>query len=294
MPWRPALAPVRWRAITTTSVARSMPRSVGGSGGRRSARYLYLGMVATIAVVVDVRTLTMPNVLLLSSYPIGIGLLAARRRISRRAVVAVRAGPSSPWPRWPASTSSWRWWPEGGEWAPTNVALGVYSASSSAGVSWSVLSTGVIFGWLVALGGHRRLSLRPTGTGRSTSSPLGRVCGLACSLPCSLRSSADRLGRGRSRACEQCRGGLVTAHVVGVDWRRSEPQRVWRAQAGPGSREPGPSASRSRMNSPASMVPGPRRPPGPRRRSTSSAVIGCWQDGQHTVGVNTRPQSRCR
>jgi len=169
-----------------------MPRSVGGSGGRRSARYLYIGMVSTIAVVVDVCTLTMPNVLLLSSYPIGMGLLAARRRISRRAVVAVRAGPSSPWPRWPASTSCWRSWPAGSEWASPKSPWGPVRPPPRLGELVGVIHRSHIR-LARHLSGHRRLSLRPTGTGRPTSSPPGRVYGLARSLPCSLPRRADRL-----------------------------------------------------------------------------------------------------
>jgi Recombinase zinc beta ribbon domain/Transposase, Mutator family len=54
------------------------------------------------------------------------------------------------------------------------------------------------------------------------------------------------------------------------------------------------SCSRWAMNSPESIVPGAWRPPGPGRRSTSSAFTDSPQAGQHTVGVKTSPQLRWR
>ncbi len=99
--------------------------------------------------MIDIRTLTMPNVVLLPSYPIGIGLLAA------------------------AAAVDGRWWPLGraviamaatagfylalalvagaGRMGLADVTLGGLLGLVLGWVSWSALSTGVIFGWAVAL-----------------------------------------------------------------------------------------------------------------------------------------------
>jgi leader peptidase (prepilin peptidase) / N-methyltransferase len=146
----PALAPARWRAITATSVA-AVEVALGWRFGWTAplAAYLYLGAVVTVAVVIDARTLRMPNVLLLPSYPIGIGLLAA------------------------AAAADGRWWPLGraaidmAAVAVFYLALALVAGGQRMGladvtlggllglllgwVSWSTLSTGVILGWIIAL-----------------------------------------------------------------------------------------------------------------------------------------------
>ena len=146
----PALAPARWRAITLTSVAAVEVALVWRFGWTAPlGAYLYLGAVLTVAAVIDARTLTMPNALLLPSYPVGIGLLV---------VAAVVDG---------------RWWPLGraviamAAVAAFYLALALVAGGQRLGladvvlgglvglllgwVSWSALSTGVILGWVAAL-----------------------------------------------------------------------------------------------------------------------------------------------
>ncbi len=146
----PALAPARWRAITVTSVA-VVEAALGWRFGWTAplAAYLYLGAVLTVAAVIDARTFTMPNALLLPSYPIGIGLLVV------------------------AAAADGLWWPLGraviamGAVAAFYLAIALVAGGQRLGladvvlgglvrlllgwVSWSALSTGVILGWFVAL-----------------------------------------------------------------------------------------------------------------------------------------------
>ena len=154
----PALAPARWRAITTTSVAAVEVALAWRFGWTAPlGAYLYLGMVVTVVVVIDARTLTMPNVLLLPSYPIGLGLLVV------------------------ASVADGRWWPlgraviamaavtafylalalvaGGHRMGLADVTLGGLIGLLLGWVGWSALSTGVILGWAVALAAV--LVLRP-------------------------------------------------------------------------------------------------------------------------------------
>ncbi|HEY1829813.1 MAG TPA: prepilin peptidase [Acidimicrobiales bacterium] len=146
----PALVPARWRVITAASVAAVEVALAWRLGWTAPlAAYLYLGAAVTVAVVIDARTFTMPNVLLLPSYPIGIGLLAA------------------------ASSADARWWPlgraviamaavasfylvlalvAGGQrMGLADVTLGGLLGLLLGWVSWSALSTGVILGWVIAL-----------------------------------------------------------------------------------------------------------------------------------------------
>ena len=146
----PALAPARWRALTVTSVAVVEVALVWRLGWTAPlAAYLYLGAVLTVAAVIDARTFTMPNALLLPSYPVGIGLLAA------------------------AAAADDRWWPlgraviamtalaafylvialvAGGQrLGLADVILGGLLGLLLGWVGWSALSTGVILGWVVAL-----------------------------------------------------------------------------------------------------------------------------------------------
>jgi leader peptidase (prepilin peptidase)/N-methyltransferase len=147
----PALAPARWRALTVTSIAVVEAALVWRFGWTAPlAAYLYLGAVLTVAAVIDARTLTMPNVLLLPSYPVGVALLAAA-----------------------AAGADGTWWPlgraviamvavaafylvialvAGGQrLGLADVVLGGLVGLLLGWVSWSALSTGVILGWVVAL-----------------------------------------------------------------------------------------------------------------------------------------------
>lgn len=145
-----AVPTARWRAITATSVA-AVEAALGWRLGWTAAlaAYFYLGAVLTLAAVIDARTLTMPNVLLLPSYPIGIGLLVV------------------------ASVADGRWWPLGRAVIAMAAVAGFYLAVALVAggrrmgladvtlggllglllgwVSWSVLSTGVVLGWAIAL-----------------------------------------------------------------------------------------------------------------------------------------------
>ena len=149
-PLAPALASARWRALTLTSIAAVVVALVWRFGWTAPlAAYLYLGMVVTVAVVIDARTLRMPNLLLLPSYPIGLALLGA------------------------AAAADGRWWPLGraaiamGAVAAFYLAIALVAGGQRLGladvtvggllglllgwVGWSALSTGVILGWVVAL-----------------------------------------------------------------------------------------------------------------------------------------------
>ena len=146
----PAFAPPRWRAITAASVAVVEAALVWRFGWTAPlGAYLYLGAVLTVAAVIDARTFTMPNALLLPSYLVGIGLLAA------------------------AAAADGRWWPLGravigmAALAAFYLAIALVAGGHRMGladvtvggllglllgwVSWSALSTGVILGWVVAL-----------------------------------------------------------------------------------------------------------------------------------------------
>ena len=146
----PALVPARWRALTVTSVTAVVVALVWRFGWSAPlAAYLYLGAVLTVAAVIDARTFTMPNALLLPSYPVGIGLLAA------------------------AAAADDRWWPlgraviamtalaafylvialvaGGHRMGLADVTLGGLLGLLLGWVSWSALSTGVVLGWFSAL-----------------------------------------------------------------------------------------------------------------------------------------------
>ncbi len=146
----PALAPARWRALTVSSVTAVGAALVWRFGWTAPlAAYLYLGAVLTVAAVIDARTFTMPNALLLPSYPVGVGLLAA------------------------AAAADGRWWPLGraaiamAAIAAFYLAIAMVAGGQRLGladvtvggllglvlgwVSWSALSTGVILGWVAAL-----------------------------------------------------------------------------------------------------------------------------------------------
>lgn len=140
----------RWRAATGVLVAGIEGVVIWRFGWSFALpAYLYFGAVLTVASVVDARTLTIPNVLLLPSYPAGGALLAV------------------------ASAADDQWWPlaraaiamaavgafylalalaAGGQrFGLGDVRLGGLVGLLLGWVSWSAVSTGVIAGWLVAL-----------------------------------------------------------------------------------------------------------------------------------------------
>ncbi len=146
----PALVPARWRALTVGSVAVVEAALVWRFGWTAPlAAYLYLGAVLTVAAVIDARTFTMPNALLLPSYPVGVALLAV------------------------AAGTDGTWWPLGraviamAAIAAFYLAIALVAGGQRLGladvtvggllglvlgwVSWSARSTGVVLGWVAAL-----------------------------------------------------------------------------------------------------------------------------------------------
>jgi leader peptidase (prepilin peptidase)/N-methyltransferase len=145
-----AVSPAGWRAITVASVAAVEAVFVWRVGWAAPlAAYLYFGAVLTVATVIDARTLTMPNLVLLPSYPIGLALLVA------------------------ASATDGRWWPMGRAVIAMAAVAGFYLVLAMVAggqrmgladvtlgglvglllgwVSWSALSTGIVLGWIIAL-----------------------------------------------------------------------------------------------------------------------------------------------
>ena len=146
----PALASARWRALTLTSIAAVVVALVWRFGWTAPlAAYLYFGMVVTVAVVIDARTLRMPNLLLLPSYPIGIGLLVVaavadgRWLPLGRAVIAMAAIA--------AFYLAIALVAGGQRLGFADVTLGGLLGLVLGWVSWSALSTGVVLGWFSAL-----------------------------------------------------------------------------------------------------------------------------------------------
>jgi len=146
----PALAPARWRALTVTSVTVVEAALLWRFGWTAPlAAYLYLGAVLTVAAVIDARTFTMPNALLLPSYPVGVALLA------------VAAGTDGTW--WPLGRAAIAMAAIGAFYLVialvagghrmglADVSLGGLLGLVLGRVSWSALSTGVILGWVIAL-----------------------------------------------------------------------------------------------------------------------------------------------
>ncbi len=146
----PALVPARWRALTVTSFTAVVVALVWRFGWTAPlAAYLYLGAVLTVAAVIDARTFTMPNALLLPSYPVGVALLA------------VAAGTDGTW--WPlgraviAMAALAAFYlvialvAGGQRLGLADVILGGLLGLLLGWVGWSALSTGVILGWVIAL-----------------------------------------------------------------------------------------------------------------------------------------------
>ncbi len=145
-----AANPPRWRAITAASVAAVEAALVWRFGWTAQlGAYLYLGAVVTVAVVIDTRTLRMPNVLLLPSYPIGLGLLGAAAAVDGqwwplgRAVIAMAAVGGFYLALALAAG--------GQRMGLADVTLGGVLGLALGWVSWSAISSGVIFGWGAAL-----------------------------------------------------------------------------------------------------------------------------------------------
>lgn len=146
----PAVAPARWRAITAASVA-AVEAALGWRFGWTAplGAYLYLGAALTVVAVIDARTFTMPNVVLLPPYPIGIGLLAAAAAVDGRwwplgrAVIAMAAVA--------AFYLALALVAGGRRMGLADVTLGGLLGLVLGWVGWSALSTGVILGWVVAV-----------------------------------------------------------------------------------------------------------------------------------------------
>ena len=146
----PALNSARWRNVTAASVV-AVEAALGWRFGWTAplAAYLYLGAVLTVAAVIDARTFTMPNVLLLPSYPIGIGLLV---------VAAVADGRWGPLGRAVIAMAAIAAFylvialvAGGQRMGLADVTLGGLIGLLLGWVSWSALSTGVVLGWFSAL-----------------------------------------------------------------------------------------------------------------------------------------------
>lgn len=146
----PALANSRWRAVTSVSVLAVEAALAWRIGWTPAlAAYGCLGAAMTLAVVIDARTKRMPNVVLVPSYPVGLGLLAA------------------------AAWAEGRWWSLGraaiamAALAAFYLALALVAGARRMGLadvtlggllglllgwaSWSAVSMGVLLGWLFAL-----------------------------------------------------------------------------------------------------------------------------------------------
>ena len=149
-PLAPALVPARWRALTVTSVTAVEVALVWRFGWTLPlAAYLYLGAVLTVAAVIDAHTFTMPNSLLLPSYPVGVGLLAVVAGtdgawwLLGRAVIAMAA--VAGFYLVLALVAGGR------RMGLADVTLGGLLGLVLGWVSWSALSTGVVLGWVAAL-----------------------------------------------------------------------------------------------------------------------------------------------
>ncbi len=169
----------RWRALSAASFVAVEAALFWRFGWTAPlAAYWCLGATLTLAAVVDARTKTMPNVLLLPSYPVGVGLLAVACSVDGdwwrlgRAVIAmaVVAG----FYLAVALVAA-------GQMGLADVSLGGLLGLLLGWISWSALTSGVLLGWVAALvavvalrvarPGHR-VGHRATGT-RASAIPAG-------------------------------------------------------------------------------------------------------------------------
>lgn len=146
----PALEPARWRAVTAASLV-AVEAALGWRFGWAAplAAFLYLGAVLTVVAVIDARTSRVPNVVVLPSYPIGIGLLA------------IAAGIGGQW--WPLERALVAMAAVAGLYLVLALAaggqrmgLGDVTVGGLLGLllgwaGWSALSSGVVLGWAAAL-----------------------------------------------------------------------------------------------------------------------------------------------
>lgn len=146
----PAVEPVRWRAITITSVVAVEAGLIWRYGWSLPlAAYGFLGAALTIAAVIDARTFTIPNLLLWPSYPISLGLFALAAADDsawwhlERAVIAMVAvagfylvvGLSA----------------GGQQMGLADITLGGLLGLLLGWDSWGALCGGVLLGWVLAL-----------------------------------------------------------------------------------------------------------------------------------------------
>ena len=146
----PAVEPRRWRAVTVCSVALVEAALIWRIGWTAPlAAYCSLGLALTLAAVVDARTLTMPNLVLWPSYPVGLGLLAAAAGVDGtwwplgRAVIAMAAVA--------AFYLALALVAGGQRMGLADVTFGGLVGLLLGWASWSALTTGVVLGWVVAL-----------------------------------------------------------------------------------------------------------------------------------------------
>ena len=139
----------RWRAVVAGSLAAVEAALFWRFGWTAPlAAYGCLGVTLTLAAVVDARTKTMPNVVLLPSYPAGIGLLALACSVDGdwwrlgRAVIAMAAA---------AAFYLVIALVAAGQMGLADVTLGGLVGLLLGWVGWSVLTSGVLLGWVVAL-----------------------------------------------------------------------------------------------------------------------------------------------
>ncbi|MGH9056221.1 MAG: prepilin peptidase [Acidimicrobiales bacterium] len=166
-----ALDSGRWRAVTGLVLVLVEGALVWRFGWSLVLlAYLYFGAVLTVASVVDARTLKIPNVLLLPSYPLGVGFLAIAAAAGDewwpliRAVVAMAAVG--------AFYLALALGAGGQRFGLGDVKLGGLLGLLLGWVSWSAVSTGVVAGWVVALAVMLVWSGRPR-RGRPAGWPAG-------------------------------------------------------------------------------------------------------------------------
>jgi leader peptidase (prepilin peptidase)/N-methyltransferase len=153
--------------VTTALVLAGVVGSIIWRFGWASAlpAYLYLGAALSVASVLDARTLRVPNLLVLPSYPIGVALLAVASladddwwSLARAAIAMVAVG---------ALYLTLALAAGGSRFGLADVELGGLLGLGLGWLSWSAVSSGIIVGWLIALvmvivwrGGHPSASHR--------------------------------------------------------------------------------------------------------------------------------------
>ncbi len=139
----------RWRAASVGSLAAVEAALFWRFGWTAPlAAYGCLGVTLTLAAVVDARTKTMPHVLLVPSYPAGVGLLALACSVDGdwwrlgRAVIAMAAV---------AGLYLVIALVAAGQMGLADVTLGGLLGLLLGWLGWSALTSGVLLGWVAAL-----------------------------------------------------------------------------------------------------------------------------------------------